>query len=96
MNRKIAKAIKGLAQVSGRSEKALKREYYSLGGKGRHEMKKEIMDVLGNSELMQQLLQASEVLKRPHFPQPEIISPSEYEEIKVRSESINIDVEDPV
>ena len=52
MNRKTAKLIRGLARISGRSQRLLKKEYYALGDKDRYEMKKEIAMVIAKPGLL--------------------------------------------
>lgn len=50
MNREAAKLIRLLAEASGKSEKALKREYYSFSDKGRNKMKQDIRRFLDENK----------------------------------------------
>lgn len=52
MNREAAKLIRALSSASGKSEKALKREYYSFDDKKRFQMKQEIKRSLKEMKLI--------------------------------------------
>lgn len=52
MNREAARLIKRLSKISEKSERSLKREYYSFDSKKRFQMKKEIKKFLRENKLV--------------------------------------------
>lgn len=64
MNRKVAKLIRQLSDITGKSEKSMKKEYYRLFDKDRFLFKKQASKILENSDTYLLMTKGSEALKR--------------------------------
>lgn len=82
MRRDIAKGIKKVSEITGKSEKSLKREYYKLSDKDKATFRKEIKDLLNEPDVMKQMLKGDAIIKEGGQEHGIAVSPEQFETLE--------------